>query len=185
GGFQVFTAGGFFSGVRYIVPRITVPPIFTDYTVFAAPWLVFTAPIFLLETVSTRYKPASLPPSRLRHLELSFQVDPTNSARAIQELESFFSKIAPQIERLAFRLRITDPHPSQSAESTFTAHLVSCLLSCRRLQHLEIGGFDPSSHSLQRQCRAENIQLYKRHLDDERKMYQDLMEIAGLDASTI
>ncbi|GAA5983535.1 hypothetical protein JCM5350_000265 [Sporobolomyces pararoseus] len=150
GGFRVFGAGGFFSGVEYTVARITVPPIFTDYTVFAAPWLVFTAPIFLLETISNNYKPASLPPSRLRHLELSFQVDPTNPARAIEELESFFSKIAPRIERLAFRLRITDPHPSQFAESTFTAHLVSCLLSCRRLENLEIGGFGFSPDFLAR-----------------------------------
>ncbi|GAA5997782.1 hypothetical protein JCM5350_003056 [Sporobolomyces pararoseus] len=125
-------------------------PIFTDYTVFAAPWLVFTAPFFLLETVSKKYKPNPIPPSRLQHLELSFLVDPTNPARAIQELESFFSKIAPQIERLAFRLRMTDPHPSQSAESTFTEHLVSCLLSCRRLQHLEIGGFGFSPEFLSR-----------------------------------
>ncbi|GAA5984517.1 hypothetical protein JCM5350_004744 [Sporobolomyces pararoseus] len=125
-------------------------PIFTDYTVFAAPWLVFTAPLFLLETVSRKYKPASLLPSRLRHLELSFQLDPTNPARAIQELEAFFSKIAPRIERLAFRLRITDPHPSLASESTFTEHLVSCLLSCRRLQHLEIGGFGFSPDFLSR-----------------------------------
>ncbi|GAA6000002.1 hypothetical protein JCM5350_003385, partial [Sporobolomyces pararoseus] len=73
-----------------------------------------------------------------------------NSARAIQELESFFSKIAPQIERLAFRLRITDPHPSQSAESTFSERLVSCLLACRRLRHLEIGGFGFSPDFLSR-----------------------------------
>ncbi|GAA5956084.1 hypothetical protein JCM3765_005449 [Sporobolomyces pararoseus] len=106
-------------------------PVLTNYTTFAAPSLLFTAPIFLLETVPAASRPTELPPSRLRHLELSFQIDPTNPPRAIQELESFFSKIAPRIERLAFRLRTTAPHPSPTAVLNFTEHLVSSLLSCR------------------------------------------------------
>jgi len=116
-------------------------PIFTSYTTFAVPWLVFTTPIFLLETAPERYRPISLPPSRLLHLELSFEVDPSRPAQAIQHLESFFSAISPKIERLAFRLRATSPHPSEDAEAKFSRKLVSCLASCRRLRHLEIGGF--------------------------------------------
>ncbi|GAA5981031.1 hypothetical protein JCM5350_000019 [Sporobolomyces pararoseus] len=116
-------------------------PVFLNYTVFAAPWLVFTAPIFLLETVPEEDRPTPLPPSRLRHLEISFQIDPSNPAQAIQEIESFFTTIAPRIERLVFRLRSTGPHPSAFEESKFTVHLVSCLVSCTRLRHLSIGGF--------------------------------------------
>ncbi|GAA5956211.1 hypothetical protein JCM3765_005491 [Sporobolomyces pararoseus] len=116
-------------------------PVFTNYTVFAAPWLVFTTPIFLLETVPEEDRPTTLPPSRLRHLELSFQVDPTNPAQAIQEIESFFSTIAPRIEHLVFRLRLTRPHTSSFEESKFTHHFISGLLSCTRLDHLSIGGF--------------------------------------------
>ncbi|GAA5956048.1 hypothetical protein JCM3765_005439 [Sporobolomyces pararoseus] len=214
-----------------------VPPIFTNYTVFAAPWIVFTAPIFLLETVPENYKPTSIPPSRLQHLELSFQIDPTDPPRAIRELESFFSKIAPRIERLAFRLHLAAPHPSSTAELNFTEHLVSSLLSCRRLQHLEIGGFGfspdflsrltvlplstlsirslqyfksyeqvvrlfetPSllrqsleefscpyfrksrTRPLERMCKELNI-WYGRYLNgEERKLYRELMNSAGLDA---
>ncbi|GAA5956153.1 hypothetical protein JCM3765_005472 [Sporobolomyces pararoseus] len=57
------------------------PTIFTEYTIFAAPWIVFTAPIFLIQTAQVYRKetgsfkphdPGPIPPSRLRHLELSF-----------------------------------------------------------------------------------------------------------------
>ncbi|GAA5981058.1 hypothetical protein JCM5350_000027 [Sporobolomyces pararoseus] len=116
-------------------------PVFLNYTVFAAPWLVFTTPILLLETVPEEDRPVPLPPSRLRHLEITFQVDPSNPAQAIQEIESFFTAIAPRIERLVFRLRLTRPHPSPFEESKFTLHLVAGLVSCTRLLHLSIGGF--------------------------------------------
>jgi hypothetical protein len=115
---------------------------YQQFQVLSIPWLVVNAPIFLLETVPKAYRPGTnIPPCRLRHLEISFEVDPSNPAQAIQELESFFSVISPKIERLAFRLRLTSPHPSPADKLVFTEHLISCLLSCRRLRHLEIGGF--------------------------------------------
>jgi len=125
-------------------------PIFTNYTTFAVPWLVFTAPIFLLETAPERYRPTTLPPSRLRHLEITLEVDPSNPAQAIQHLDSFFSAISLKIERLAFRLRVTCPHPTPADELKFSEHIISCLLSCARLRHLEIGGFGFSPDFLSR-----------------------------------
>ncbi|GAA5986794.1 hypothetical protein JCM5350_005241 [Sporobolomyces pararoseus] len=122
-------------------------PVFTGYTEFVAPWLSFTAPLFLLETVKP---PGYLPPSRLRHLELTFQVDPSNPAEAIRHVESFFAAISPRIERLVFRLRLYLPHPSPSAESNFTQCFISSLSSCTRLRHFEVGGFGFSPDFLSR-----------------------------------
>ncbi|GAA5983504.1 hypothetical protein JCM5350_000254 [Sporobolomyces pararoseus] len=115
-------------------------PVFTSYSVLAVPWIVFTAPIFFLQTVQEPLQGPN-PPSVLRHLELSFEVDPSNPVAALDEIGSFFLAISPQLEQLAFRLRITGPHPSSIDESNFTRHLVSSLSSCKRLQHLELGGF--------------------------------------------
>lgn len=79
--------------------------------------------------------------SPLRHLGLSYELDARNPRRAVQEIETFFSIISPAIERLAFRLRLSDLHPSLPDELRFTEHLVASLCSCTRLRHLEIGGF--------------------------------------------
>jgi hypothetical protein len=122
------------------VDEIIPYPIFTSYTVLVLPWIVFTAPQFLLQTVQAVAK-GSLSPSRLRHLEISFEVDPSNPAQAIKHLESFFSAISPKLETLVFRLRVTSPHPSSADAATFTRSLVTSLGSCRHLRHLEIGGF--------------------------------------------
>ncbi|GAA5981080.1 hypothetical protein JCM5350_000035 [Sporobolomyces pararoseus] len=78
-------------------------PIFTNFDVLVVPWLAFTAPIFLLETAPPERKPSSIPPTRLTHLELTFEVDASNPAQAIREVESFFAAIAPRIEILAFQ----------------------------------------------------------------------------------
>lgn len=67
-----------------------------------------------------------------------------------QPIESFFSAISPKIERLAFRLRITCPHPSPADELKFSEQLASCLVACPRLRHLEIGGFGFSPDFLSR-----------------------------------
>ncbi|GAA5956100.1 hypothetical protein JCM3765_005455 [Sporobolomyces pararoseus] len=147
-------------------PRQALPPcpIFTNLTTFSALHYTSTVPQFLLQTVPPSRRPATLPPSRLRHLELSIEVDPRDPARAIQEIQSFFSTIAPRIERLAFRLRTTAPHPSPTAELNFTEHLVSSLLSCRRLQHLEIGGFGFSPELLTLLSQLQLTSLFIRPL---------------------
>ncbi|GAA5964596.1 hypothetical protein JCM3765_007635 [Sporobolomyces pararoseus] len=125
-------------------------PVFTDYTEFVAPWLVFTVPIFLLETVQEELRPQNLLPSRLDYLAITLQVDPSNPPEAIRHIESFFSAISPQIEVLVFRLRITSPHPSAFQESKFTQRFISSLYSCTKLRHLEVGGLGFSPDFLSR-----------------------------------
>jgi hypothetical protein len=116
---------------------------FRQYIVFAVPYLVFTAPIFLLETTPKLYRPPDHFTCRLRHLEITFEVDPSDSNRANREIDSFFSAISPRIERLAFRLRLARPYPQDhfATESSLNTQLISSLASCKRLRHLEIGGF--------------------------------------------
>ncbi|GAA5984552.1 hypothetical protein JCM5350_004758 [Sporobolomyces pararoseus] len=131
-------------------PGTALPPspVFTDYTTFAALGFTFTVPQFLLQTVSPDRRPAILPPSRLRHLEITLKFVSTEPARAVQEIQSFFSTIAPSIERLSVLIRITARHPSPADESTFTQEFVKGLSSCRRLQQFEIGGFGLSPNFL-------------------------------------
>ncbi|GAA5850134.1 hypothetical protein JCM5353_008971 [Sporobolomyces roseus] len=113
-------------------------PIFTRYTVFSAPHLVFTVPLFLLRT--TPQPVPSLEPSKLVHLELTLELDPLNG-QAESEMQEFFDMISPRIERLALRIRLDQAWPRDYDRWMFTQDLVQRLRGCPRLRHLEIGGF--------------------------------------------
>ncbi|GAA5956189.1 hypothetical protein JCM3765_005484 [Sporobolomyces pararoseus] len=130
-------------------------PSFISYTTFAVPWLVVKTPEFLIDQNEISEEvlehlddhelpeegPLDLPPSHLRHLEITFQVDGSDSEKANDRLDTFFDAISPQLERLTLRIRVSPDHLFDSDELFFSKHLVDCLLSCRRLTHLEIGGF--------------------------------------------
>lgn len=122
-------------------------PLFTSYSVLSTPFLPFTVPLFLLDIFPTK---PSLRPSRLEHLELSLEFDPSDPTEAIRQIDAFFAMISPRIERLSLRLRLTCPHPSPLDSSTFTDHFFAGIKSCLRLTHLELGGFGLADNFLLR-----------------------------------
>lgn len=130
-------------------------PIFVNYTVLSIPWLAFTVPNFLLESLALEYPEPELilPPSSLEHLELSLEFGPSDPVEALRQVDIFFETISPKLERLALRLRLTSPHPSALNEITFTDHFIGGLLSCSKLNHLELGGFGLSPDYLSRLIR--------------------------------
>ncbi|GAA5833261.1 hypothetical protein JCM5353_007928 [Sporobolomyces roseus] len=132
-------------------------PRFMDYSVLSTPWLTFTVPIFLLEPFIAELLPEDdelyMPPSRLEHLEISLELDPSDPVEALRQVDVFFETISPKLERLALRLRLTSPHPSALNETTFTDHFIDGLLSCSKLNHLELGGFGLSPDYLSRLIR--------------------------------
>jgi len=143
---------------RYDEPYdISFLPRFMDYSVLSTPWLTFTVPIFLLEPFIADLPPEDdepyMPPSRLEHLELSLEFDPSDPVEALRQVDIFFETISPKLERLALRLRLTSPHPSTLNEITFTDHFIAGLISCSKLHHLELGGFGLSSDYITRLIR--------------------------------
>jgi len=122
-------------------------PLFTSYSVLSTPFLPFTVPLFLLDIFPTK---PNLRPSRLEHLELSLEFNPSDPTEALRQIDAFFATISPRIERLSLRLRLTCPHPSPLDSSTFTDHFFAGIKSCLRRTHFEIGGFGLADNLLLR-----------------------------------
>jgi len=139
-----------FSDLQSVMSSIYYLPTFVNYTVFAAPWLVVRSPTFLVEIEELNHgRPQTLPPSCLRHLEITYEACPANHTY-LEDLEYFFSAFAPTIERLTFRLRAAAIHRHRRAELELTQQLITSLASCHLLRHLEIGGFGFSPDFLDR-----------------------------------
>jgi hypothetical protein len=115
-------------------------PVLTNYSLFAAPWLTFDLENFLFGMVG-KMDATDLPTSPLRHLELSYEVNASDPADVSLEIQVLFTVISPNIEYLSLRLRLSSPHPSVAGEERFTVHFSALLTTCKRLRHLEIGGF--------------------------------------------
>ena len=146
-----------------VYPVVSNLPRFMDYSILSTPWLAFTVPAFLLEPIATGLLPEDgdldIPPSRLEHLELTLEFDPSDPAEALRQVDVFFTTVSPKLETLAIRLRLTSPHPSAVDETRFTDHFIDGLRSCSKLDHLEIGGFGLSADYLARLIRLPVVTL--------------------------
>ncbi|GAA5968045.1 hypothetical protein JCM3765_003565 [Sporobolomyces pararoseus] len=120
---------------------------FLGFQILSAPFLALTVPLFLLLPIK-KGQFQLIRSSKIEHLEITLEFDPSNPEQAQYELETFFKVISPTIRHLSLRIRLTTAHPSLENYQAFTDQLASGLLSCSHLSHFELGGFGYSMKQL-------------------------------------